>query len=72
MVYAIFAVAGENAKEAAKLTDENIRNAYNAGTGIGVMLLLFVWAAGAVLFGPLAHFTRGKRELIELETKVRS
>ena len=72
MVYAIFAGAGENAKVATKLTDESMRNAYNAGAGIGIMMLLFVWAAGAVVFGLLAHFTRGKRELIEIESEVRS
>ncbi|MBX9682397.1 MAG: hypothetical protein K2X41_01280 [Hyphomicrobium sp.] len=72
MVYGIFAGAGENAKQAAKLSDESMRDAYNAGTGLGIMVMLFVWAAGAVVFGLLAHFTRGKRELIEIETKIQS
>jgi len=30
------------------------------GTGIGVMMILFVWAAGDIVFGMLAFFTRAR------------
>ena len=36
-----------------------------AGAGLGMMMVLFMWAIGDVVFGMLAFFTRGKREMIE-------
>lgn len=32
----------------------------SVGAGIGMMLILFVWAAGDIVFGSLAFFTRAK------------
>jgi hypothetical protein len=46
MIYALFAGVGENAKQIAKFTDRSMRKAYEAGTGIGIMINLMVWAAG--------------------------
>lgn len=47
------------------------RDAYHAGMGLGVMIWLFFWAAGAVVFGLLAYFTRGRREFIEITEAAR-
>jgi hypothetical protein len=69
MVYALFAGVGDSAKEAARIADPNMRKAYEAGTGLGILMILIFWAAGSVVFGLLAYFTRGKRELIEVETR---
>jgi hypothetical protein len=56
--------------EIGKTVDPRYRSAHDAGAGLGVMIMLVFWAAGAVVFGLLAHFTRGKRELLEVETVV--
>jgi hypothetical protein len=69
MVYVLFAGVGENAEEAARISDPSMRQAYQVGTGLGVMMILIFWAAGSVVFGLLAYFTRGTRELIEIETR---
>lgn len=68
MLYAISVGVGENSKRAALITDQHMRNAFDAGTGFGVMMWLIFWAAGAIVFGLLAFFTRGRRELIEVES----
>ena len=68
MVYTLFSGVGENAKQMATLTDPSMRKGYEVGTGIGVMLILMSWAAGSVVLGLLAYFSRGRRELIEIET----
>lgn len=44
-----------------------MKDAYAAGAGIGMMINLLVWAIGSIVFGMLAFFTRGKREMIEVE-----
>lgn len=69
MLYGLFSGVGESTKRAATLTDPGSRLAHDAGTGLGVMLVLFIWAAGAVILGLMAYFTRGRREWIELEVK---
>ncbi len=68
MVYALFAGVGENAKEAARLTDPQMKQAYQTGTGLGIMIMLVFWAAGAVVFGLLSHFTRGRKEIVEIDS----
>lgn len=35
------------------------------GNAIGMMFLIFVWAAGSLIFGLLAILTRGSKVLIE-------
>lgn len=64
MAYAIIVSVGKSPPPAG-LTQAQ-RDAYNAGIGLGVMVSLFFWAAGAVVFGLLAYFSRGKREFIEI------
>lgn len=43
------------------------RSGHEAGATLGFAFVLMVWALGAVIFGLLAYFTRGRRELIEME-----
>ena len=58
-----------NAEKYQTLTSEAARTGHAAGTGIAFMMILMVWALGAVIFGMLAYFTRGRREMIEIETR---
>ena len=67
MVYAIFSGVSENAQKAAQIADPRMRAAFDAGTGLGIMILLVFWAAGAIVFALLAYFTRGRKEIIEVE-----
>ncbi|MBY0562453.1 hypothetical protein [Hyphomicrobium sp.] len=39
-----------------------------AGAGLGIMINIFFWAAGAVVFGALKYFTRGKKIIVETVT----
>ncbi|MCV0371088.1 MULTISPECIES: hypothetical protein [Filomicrobium] len=43
------------------------RDGTAAGIGVAFVIILMVWALGGVVFGLLAYFTRGRRELIEME-----
>ena len=63
MVGSLF--AGVGATNCIQYATEAERTGCNAGAGIGIMMVLFMWAIGSVVFGMLAYFTRGKRELIE-------
>lgn len=66
MLYGLFSGVGENAKRSAALAESSSRLAHDVGTGIGLMLVLIVWAAGSVILGLMAYFTRGRQEWIEL------
>ena len=69
MAYSLIAGFGDHARNAPVYSDPNMKAAYDAGTGLAILIWLFFWAAGSVVFGLLAYFTRGKRELIEIETR---
>lgn len=43
--------------------------ASGASAGFAIMVWLVFWAAGAVILGLMAHFTRGKREMVETEVR---
>jgi hypothetical protein len=58
-------VAGAGATNCAKYATAAERTGCQAGTGMGVMMILTMWAVGSVVFGMLAYFSRGRRELIE-------
>ena len=51
------------------LATEAERQGHAAGTGIGMMMILKLWAAGTVVLGPLALFTRGRLEMLEMQVK---
>lgn len=63
MVWALF--KGVAATNCLQYATEAERSGCNAGAGVGIMVVLFMWAIGSVVFGMLAYFARGKRELIE-------
>lgn len=67
MVVWLVAGLGENASKYEQLTSEAARTGHAAGTGIAFIMILLVWALGAIIFGLLAYFTRGRRELIEMD-----
>lgn len=68
MALSLFAGLADNAGTYRTLATEAERTGFAAGTGIGVMMILMVWALGAVILGLAAYFTRGRRELIEMES----
>jgi hypothetical protein len=44
------------------------KNAAAAGLGIGIILIIFLWAAGSVVFAILMFFTRGRMTFVTTET----
>lgn len=69
MAYAIFSGIG-GTMGGTRPVDTAMRQAHDAGAGLAFLIWLVFWAAGAVVFGLLAHFSRGKREMIEVETRT--
>jgi len=69
MAFSLYAGVSGNAQKYQVLKSEAERTGFAAGTGIGIMMILMTWAAGAVILGLLSYFTRGKREMIEVETR---
>lgn len=69
MAWALFAGIGENVERAQQLTGA-ARQGHDIGTGLGIMIMLFFWAAGAVVFGAMAYFTRGKLVITEQITEA--
>ncbi len=67
MVIWLFAALSENSSQYEQLTSEAERQGYAAGTGLAFMFVLIIWAMGAVVFGLLSYFTRGRREWIEVD-----
>lgn len=68
MAWATIAGMSGTAELAGSAATEAERAGHAIGAGVGLMMLLLLWAAGAVVFELLAYFTRGKREMIEVET----
>jgi hypothetical protein len=71
MAFALVAGVSEHLRKTPVFTDADMKEAYDVGTGIGIMIWLAFWAIGSVVLGLLARLTRGKRELTETETKSR-
>lgn len=69
MVVSLFSGISKNAEQYRTLATEAERQGAAAGTGLGIMMLLMTWAAGAVVLGLLVLFTRGRKEMIELQVK---
>ena len=67
-----FLFKGVDATNCAKYATDAERTGCAAGTGLGIMMIFFLWAAGDIVFGLLAYFTRGKREMIEYLEEGRS
>jgi hypothetical protein len=65
MLFAVIAGANGSAEQATALTSDAERAGHAIGTAIGFSMLLFLWAAGAIIFGLLSYFTRGKKVIVE-------
>lgn len=50
-----------NVAEQGQHLSGSMKNAHDAGAGLGLMMLLFTWAAVTFVFGALAYATRGKK-----------
>jgi hypothetical protein len=71
MTFVLLAGLAHNALEYGQLASDTAREGYLAGTMLGVLVVLGIWAAGAVVTGALVYVTRGRRELVELEQPAR-
>ena len=67
MLVALFSGLSQNAADYKTLANEAERQGHAAGTGLGIMMLLMTWAAGAGVLGLLVLFTRGRKEMIEVQ-----
>lgn len=65
MVFALFVGLSDSGAEMQKLTSEAERSGYAAGTAIGTMMIVMVWAAGALILGLFVLLTRGNKVVIE-------
>lgn len=69
MIWAIFKGAGDVASDPDYQTLSGSQKQWaDAGAGLGIMINLVFWACGAVVFGALKYFTRGKKVIIETTT----
>ena len=62
-MYTAGRIGTESAQNLTSLTASE-RMGHDAGVGIALVMLLAIWAMGAVVLGLIAHFTRGRREFI--------
>jgi hypothetical protein len=68
MAFTIYLTATNQIDQYGKLTSDAERIGYTAGANIGITLAVIIWGVGAVILGMFAHFTRGRREMIEVES----
>lgn len=68
MALSLVAGLGKNADRYANLGSDAARQGHEIGTALGLITILVMWAMGAVILGLLVYFTRGRRELIEVDT----
>lgn len=64
MVMWLFAVGDHSSGVIATSQSEAERAGAAIGTGIGIMMILFVWCIGAVITGLLALLTRGGKTVV--------
>ena len=60
IIYWLFAGVGASADVANHASSEAGKAGAAIGTGIGVMMLLFLWVVGDIILGMLVMFTRPK------------
>ena len=60
LLMAAWAIAGGSATDCGNITDEAERIGCEAGTGIGVVLLFFVWFIGFIILSVIWFMTRPK------------
>lgn len=69
MAYGTISGMAEVAQQGAGLATEAERTGHAIGTGIGLTMMLVIWGLGAVILGAMAYFTRGKSEMVEIESR---
>lgn len=67
MVLTLFNGIAGTSSEYERLATDAARQGYSAGVGMGILLLLVLWAVGSVVTGMLAFFTRGRAEMVEMD-----
>lgn len=65
MAVSMFVSMGTGGDRYDLLASDAARAGYAAGTVIWVILLLFIWAAGALILGMLVMATRGRKVITE-------
>ncbi|MGL4766718.1 MAG: hypothetical protein ACRCV6_01325 [Formosimonas sp.] len=60
MIYWLFAGVGASADVANHASSEAAKAGAAIGTGLGAMMILFLWAIGDIILGLLVMFTRPK------------
>lgn len=63
----LFTYTNDMSSKIGAMSNEAERAGAEIGTGMGIMMLLMVWALGVVILGALSYFTRGRKEMIEVE-----
>jgi hypothetical protein len=61
MLYATMKGLGDASQTVKSGASEAERAGAAVGTGLGAMILLIIWGAGAVILGSITYFTRAKR-----------
>lgn len=67
MAYGLIAGLADVSDQHTQLTTAAEKAGSAIGTGLGVTLILILWAMGAVILGLLAVLTRGPRVMIECD-----
>ena len=67
MGWALFAGLSKNSEAYVRLTSDVERAGAAIGTAIGSSMVLTIWALGAIILGLAVYFSRGRREMIEVE-----
>lgn len=68
MAVSLFTALAGNAEKHAALTNAVERDAFAAGTAIGATFIFVAWAMGAVILGLAAMLSRGRKEMIEIDS----
>lgn len=64
----IWMVAAINVvSDTSKISSEAEQLGHNIGSGAGLMIIVIVWVAGVIILGALSFFTRGRKEMIEVD-----
>lgn len=61
MLVWLIAGVGSASSDISQMQDEASRAGAEIGTGLGAMMIIFLWMAGAVVLGIMTYFSRAKR-----------
>lgn len=65
MLFALISGLGDAGQSMQGMTNEYERAGAEVGTALGAMMLIMIWAAGALILGLFVMFTRGKKVIVE-------